>query len=271
MKYKLLFGILFFANISQIYAADSLTTTTNNTLLAVAGVILLGALLVLFRAISILSSTNTRQVMSDKGLSFKDTGNSGFFDNAVAQEHERDILLDHDYDGIQELDNSLPPWWVVMFYGCIAISTVYFGYYHVFNIGLSSAQEYELEIQAAEELKSLNKESGPSLNADNVVMLDDAAKIEQGKTLYEGNCAACHLKDGGGGIGPNLTDKYWVHGNGNINTVFHTISEGVPGKSMIAWKTALSPKDIQKVASFVITLQGTTPETSKEAEGELIE
>ncbi len=269
MKYKLLLGIFLFVGISNINAADDLVASTNNTLLVITGIVLLAALLVLFRAVSTLSKTNLNKMMSEQGLSFKKQGT--FFDNAVAIEDEADILLDHDYDGIRELDNSLPPWWVVMFYGCIAIGTFYFGYYHVFHMGLTSSQEYALEEQKADELKALRKKNAPSINEDNVVAITDAAKLEQGKTLFEGNCAACHIKDGGGGIGPNLTDKYWLHGNGTINTVFHTISEGVPGKSMIAWKTALSPTDIQKVASYVLTLQGTTPAAPKEPQGDLIE
>ncbi len=269
MKYKLLLGLFFFAGISSIHAESNLISTTNNTLLVVVGIVLLGALLVLFRAVNILSKANLDKLMSDQGISYQQSG--GFFDNAVAVENEADILLDHEYDGIRELDNSLPPWWVVMFYGCIAVSTVYFTYYHVLDMGLTSSQEYELEIQTAEALNKANKKNGPSINEDNVVALTDAGKLEQGKTIFEGNCAACHIKDGGGGIGPNLTDKYWLHGNGTINTIFHTISEGVPGKSMIAWKTALSPTDIQKVASYVLTLQGTTPAAPKESEGELIE
>ena len=269
MKYKLLIGVFFFAGISNIQAESNLISTTNNTLLLVTGVVLLGAFLVLFRAFNILSKTNIDKIMSDKGITYQESG--GFFDNAVSLENEADVLLDHEYDGIRELDNSLPPWWVTMFYGCIAIGFVYFSYYHVFDMGLSSAQEYELEVQTAEDLKKANKKNEPSINEDNVVALTDAGKLEQGKTLYESNCAACHIKDGGGGIGPNLTDKNWLHGNGSINTIFHTISEGVPGKSMIAWKTAMSPSDIQKVASFVLTLQGTTPAKPKEAEGELIE
>lgn len=269
MKYKLLFGIFFFAGISMSYAGtDTLVSTTNYTLLGVTAIVLLGALLVLYRALNVLSNTNTEELMKAQGLSYKKS-NNGFFDNAVALEDEKDILLDHDYDGIRELDNSLPPWWIVMFYGCIAIGVVYFAYYHVFDMGLSSSEEYALEIKTANSSSSATK--GTSITVDNVEVLTDAAILEQGKAFYLGKCKACHAEDGGGGIGPNLTDKYWIHGDGSIKTVFHTISEGVPEKGMTSWKTTMSGKDMQKVASYVLTLQGTTSAKPKEHEGNLIE
>jgi len=109
------------------------------------------------------------------------------------------------------------------------------------------------------------------LTAENVEQLTDAASLESGKAIFQTNCIACHMADGGGGIGPNLTDNYWILGAG-IKNVYQTISEGGrSGKGMIPWKTTLSPEEMQQVASYVLSLQGTTPANPKDPEGELVE
>ena len=189
----------------------------------------------------------------------------------VPMEKERDILLDHNYDGIKELDNVLPPWWVAMFYITIAFSVVYLAYYHVWD-NPGSAEEYVMEMEQAQ--KSVNQylaAKGTLVNESNVEMVEDEMALSLGETLFKTNCTPCHGQLGeGNSIGPNLTDKYWVHG-GSIKDVFRTIKNGVPEKGMIAWKTQLAPADIQKVASFILSLQGTNPPNAKEPQGELYE
>lgn len=181
---------------------------------------------------------------------------------------ERDILLDHEYDGIQELNNKLPPWWVGLFWITIVIAVIYFPYYHMFS-GWSAASEYEAEMAAAKvEVDAYLKESGGNITEENVTLLKGDADVAAGQEIYATNCVACHVADGGGLVGPNLTDKFWLHGGG-IHNVFKTIKYGVPEKGMIAWKTSLSPTQIQQVASFILVkLQGTTPAKPKAAEGE---
>ncbi|HLW33636.1 MAG TPA: cbb3-type cytochrome c oxidase N-terminal domain-containing protein [Aequorivita sp.] len=186
-----------------------------------------------------------------------------------ASENEPEIVLDHNYDGIRELDNNLPPWWVYLFYASIIFAVVYLLRYHVFD-GINQTQEYEIEVAqakiAVEEYKKNNKDL---VDVNTVEMLTDASDLAAGKEIYTVNCVACHKDDGGGGIGPNLTDDYWILGGG-IKEVFHTISEGGrPGKGMIAWKTDLKPLEIAQVSSYVLTLQGITPVDPKEPEGEL--
>jgi cytochrome c oxidase cbb3-type subunit III len=187
---------------------------------------------------------------------------------AVPVEQERDILLDHDYDGIKELDNNLPPWWKWGFYITILFSVVYLFNYH-FSSGKNQLQEYATEISDAESAKAERlKNAAENITAESVVAFKEEALVAEGHETFTKLCAACHLGDGGGQVGPNLTDKYWIHGGG-IKNIFKTISEGVPAKGMISWKTQLTPKQIQQVASFVLTLEGTKPATPKEAQGEI--
>ena len=188
---------------------------------------------------------------------------------SYAQPQERDLELDHNYDGIKELDNKLPTWWLYSFYASIIFAFGYMAYYHIFD-GDSQLTEFENEMASAQIAVEEYKKNAPDLvDAESVVALTDAADIEKGNGLYQMNCMACHAADGGGGIGPNLTDEYWILGGG-IKNIFHTISEGGrAGKGMIAWKSTLSPTEIQQVSSYILTLKETTPASPKVAEGEI--
>ncbi|WP_324720777.1 cbb3-type cytochrome c oxidase N-terminal domain-containing protein [Salinimicrobium sp. HB62] len=182
---------------------------------------------------------------------------------------EGELELDHNYDGIKELDNKLPPWWLYSFYLSIVFAAGYLAYYHILG-GESQVDEFEQEMLAAQIALEEYKKTAPDLvDADNVELLTDAGDLEEGAAIYQVNCMACHAADGGGGIGPNLTDEHWILGGG-IKNVFHTVSEGGrAGKGMIAWKSTLKPAEIQKVSSYILSLQGTTPANPKEAEGEI--
>ncbi len=186
-----------------------------------------------------------------------------------SQPEERDLELDHNYDGIKELDNKLPPWWLYSFYLTIIFAAGYMFYYHVLD-GDDQKTEFEKEMAAAEAALEEYRRTAPDLiNAENVVALTDPLEIEKGQSLYQLNCIACHASDGGGGIGPNLTDEYWILGGG-IKNIYHTISEGGrAGKGMIAWKSTLSPTEMQQISSYVLTLVGTNPANPKEAEGDV--
>ncbi len=184
-------------------------------------------------------------------------------------EEEGEIILDHNYDGIKELDNNLPPWWLYGFYISIIFAAVYLLRYHVFN-GDSQIDELETELaEARTAIEAYKKTAKNLVDINTVTMLTDAADISAGKSVFDTNCVACHMADGGGGIGPNLTDDYWILG-GDIKSVFKTVSEGGrSGKGMIAWKQQLKPLQMAQVASYVLTLQGTTPAKPKAAEGDL--
>ena len=184
-------------------------------------------------------------------------------------EKEGEIILDHNYDGIKELDNSLPPWWVYSFYISIIFAVVYLLRYHVFN-GPTQIDEYETELAEAKiEIEDYKKTAKDLVDFNSVELLTDAADLNAGKEIFNTYCIACHMPDGGGGIGPNLTDKHWILGSG-IKNVFKTVSEGGrSGKGMISWKQSLKPLEIARVASYVLQFQGTTPANPKAPEGDL--
>ncbi len=183
-------------------------------------------------------------------------------------ENEEEIILDHNYDGIKELDNNLPPWWVYMFYATIVFAVVYLIRFHVLD-GDTQIMEYDKAVAEAKADLQKYKSTAPDLiTAESVVLLTDAKDLKRGKAVFNLNCASCHLADGGGSIGPNLTDEFWILGGG-VKNVFTTIfNGGRDGKGMISWSKTLKAEDIAKVSSYVISLQGTTPAKGKVAQGE---
>jgi cytochrome c oxidase cbb3-type subunit III len=205
-------------------------------------------------------------VMEDKSILLKWEQK---FTGAMPVELEADILLDHEYDGIRELDNNLPPWWKYGFYATIIFSFIYMINYHVSGKGDLQETEYQKEILAAE----LKKEEYMKLTADKVdentaAYLEDIASLASGKSIYAMSCAACHGQAGEGGVGPNLADEYWIHG-GDIKDVFRLIKFGNPQKGMIAWQSQLNPRQIQEVSSYILSLHGSNPANGKAPEGEL--
>jgi len=184
-------------------------------------------------------------------------------------DNEDEIILDHNYDGIKELDNSLPPWWVYMFYATIVFAVVYLIRFEVLD-GDNQITEYNNAVAEAKVSLDKYKETATDLvDVSTVTLLTDEKDLSRGKAIYNLNCAACHTPDGGGSIGPNLTDKHWILGGG-IKNVFTTVSNGGrDGKGMVAWNKILKPIDIAKVSSYIISLQGTTPANPKQPEGEI--
>ncbi len=188
----------------------------------------------------------------------------------VPMEKEADITLDHVYDGIRELDNHLPPWWKWLFYATIVFAGVYMVVYHISDTLPLQLKEYETELAMADEQARKLKASSPAAAIDEttVQLITDANALADGKTTFLNNCASCHRKDGGGDIGPNLTDEYWKHG-GSIQDIFKVVRHGVQGTNMIAWEGFISPEKMQNVSNYILTLQGTNPENGKKPEGEL--
>jgi cytochrome c oxidase cbb3-type subunit 3 len=199
---------------------------------------------------------------------------------SVPIEKEAAIQFEHEYDGIRELDNVLPPWWLWMFYATIVFSIIYLVHYHISPIkafenigfigpGVGQEELYKMEMEQAEkEKQAYLAQMANKVNEENVTALLEPKEIAEGKNIFLTNCATCHGKEGQGGAGPNLTDDYWLHGGG-IKNVFKTIKYGVPQKGMIAWETQLSPMQIQQVASYILTLRGTNPPGAKEPQGEV--
>ncbi len=184
-------------------------------------------------------------------------------------EKEEEILMNHEYDGIRELDNVLPPWWLYMFYATIVFAVLYIPYYHFGFGGKSQAQEYIDEVQEANiQVENYLKKLSNLVDENNATMLLDVASLEKGKKIYIEFCAACHGQLGEGGIGPNMTDVYWLHG-GDIKNVFKTVKYGVPAKGMQPWKDQLTPSQIHEVSSYILSLQGTNPPNAKAPQGEM--
>jgi len=187
----------------------------------------------------------------------------------IQEEHK--IILDHNYDGIKELDNDLPPWWLYGFYASIIFAAIYLLKYHMFN-GDSQLDELETEYAEAKiAIEEYKKTAKDLVDFNTVELLTEASDLKAGQKLFETNCVACHKADGGGGIGPNLTDKNWILGGG-IKNVFKTVSEGGrDGKGMIAWKQILKPAEMAQVSSYVLQFQNTTPAEPKAPEGDIWE
>lgn len=191
--------------------------------------------------------------------------------DAVPVDREEEIMTDHEYDGIIELDNNLPPWWKMLFNLSILFAAIYIGFYHLSDAGPSSEEEYLTAMEEARiEVETFMAQKANSIDELNVVAVSDESALAEGKQIFQTSCAACHGKEGQGGVGPNMTDNYWLHG-GDIKDVFKTIKYGVPEKGMISWKTQLSPSQMQSVASYILTLVGTNPPNPKDPQGDLYE
>ena len=221
----------------------------------------------------LLTDEQKQQLVNAQSVSFTE---SEWYKNVVNKltrskdiEEEKDLMLDHDYDGIKELDNVLPPWWVYLFYGTIIFAAVYLVRFHIVG-DYTQEQEFKKEVELAQLENTKNAKATPDdMNIDKVTLLIDAASLAKGKEIFTNACAACHKVDGGGLVGPNLTDEHWINGGG-IKNVFKIISEGSKNNpSMVAWNKNLKPTEIQNVASYVLSLQGTKPAGAKAAEGEV--
>lgn len=188
---------------------------------------------------------------------------------AKSADNEDQLLLEHDYDGIKELDNNLPPWWVYLFYASIVFAVVYMVQFEVLG---ADNQEMELRKEVAQakiDIATYMKTAPDMMDEKTVTLLTDPADLAAGKEIFTTNCAACHRADGGGQIGPNLTDEQWILGGG-IKNVFHTlVNGGRDGKGMISWEGTLKPKEMQKVASYILSLKGSNPPDAKAPEGEV--
>ena len=187
----------------------------------------------------------------------------------VSQEAELD--LGHEYDGIRELNNRLPPWWLYGFYATILFAGIYLWRFHVSHNGPSSKQEYESAVARAEiKVQEYLKKKGEAVDENTVTLLTSADDIAAGKAIFTdpSKCPACHNPDGGGNaVGPNLTDEYWLYG-GSVKNIFKTIKYGT-SKGMRSWKDDLSAKQIAQVTSYVLSLKGTKPANPREPQGEL--
>ncbi len=184
-------------------------------------------------------------------------------------EMEKDLIIEnHEYDGIQELNNGMPPWLRYFFISTILFAVVYMVYYMILGIGPDQIKEYENEMTIANQQKEERmKLAANKVDENTVTFISAEADLMEGKNIYKENCATCHADLGGGGAGPNLTDEYWIHGGG-IKNIFKTVKYGFPEKGMATWKDKLTPSQMQKVASYILSLQGTNPPNALPPAGE---
>lgn len=181
-------------------------------------------------------------------------------------EKEEVIMLDHNYDGIRELDNHLPPWWKWLFYGTIVWAAIYLVLYHVTQSLPLSTEEYQAQVADFEKLRS--KQPLATIDENALEFTHDQAIIDNGKKIFSTNCGSCHRSDGGGDVGPNLTDNYWLYG-GSIKNIFATIKNGKPENGMISWAAILKPEEIRDVAYYVMSIRGQNPPNPKAPQGTL--
>lgn len=188
-----------------------------------------------------------------------------------ALDKEEDLIIDHEYDGIKELDNPVPLWFNGLFYATVAFAVVYLFVYHVFGVGMNQHQEYEQEMAHAEKARLEYLAQAANLVDESTVEVDASLQtLNAGQALYTLNCAVCHGQAGEGGIGPNLTDEYWLHG-GEISDVFRIVKYGVLDKGMVPWEQSLTPAQIAEVSNYVLSLRGTNPPNPKEPQGQKVE
>jgi len=187
---------------------------------------------------------------------------------SVEIEREEEILMDHEYDGIRELDNDLPPWWRYGFYLTILVAVIYLTHYHVTQTGDLQLAEYTKAVEKGKaEVAEFMKNAANNVDETTVTMMQ-GADVESGKGLFVSTCAACHGRLGEGGVGPNLADKYWMHG-GSLADIFKSVKYGWPDKGMKSWKEDLTPVQIAQISSFIKTLDGTNPPNAKAQQGDL--
>ncbi|MBL0070977.1 MAG: c-type cytochrome [Bacteroidetes bacterium] len=292
MKNKFFTTILFLVSSTAVMAQETgpvaqkasetlpkIVTDPLNYIIAFSFLVMIGAILVLMRVIRILTDElapkkivasepgQVAEIVAKKPSFWTKLGQS--FNDSVPVEKEADVLLDHNYDGIKELDNNLPPWWKYGFYLTIIFAVIYMVDYHVVGAGNVQLDEYnaqlaEAELQKAERLKLVAN----NVDESTVTYLTEETAIANGNKIYVDKCLVCHGKAGEGIVGPNLTDEYWIHG-GAAGDIFKTIKYGVPSKGMLAWQGQLTPVQIQEVTSFIHTLKGTKPANAKAPQGDL--
>lgn len=235
--------------------------------------ILIAAAVLLTLAISIYLLVTLRQLLEPQPIAQPVLPKESFWKRFIglhSLDQEPMLAMEHTYDNIVELDNPPPPWFMALFYGTIAFGVVYLAVYHVFSSGDIMVREYTQEVAIAnKQREAYIKLVAGKINESTVTQLADSKGIGTGHALFTTYCTACHGSKGEGIVGPNLTDDFWLHG-GTIKAVYHTINEGIPEKGMVSWKKQLNPLQVQQVASFILSINGTNPPNAKAPQGEKV-
>lgn len=240
-------------------------------LVITAAVVIIAALIAVLNMFYSMMKMQQMQWMKEQGMTYEEASEqirkeSGWqrlmkkMTSSVEVEHEEDILLDHAYDGIHELDNKLPPWWVALFYITISFALVYMTIYHWSGNDWSSHKEFVEDVERGEaEVAAYLESQGGAITAETAEYRTDESSLSIGENIFKTNCVACHGPNGqGNGTAPNLTDDFWRHGC-DFSNIFNTINNGVPSKGMISWGPILGASQVEKVASYVKSLAGSNP------------
>jgi cytochrome c oxidase cbb3-type subunit III len=179
-----------------------------------------------------------------------------------------DAPVVHEYDGIEECDNHLPRWWLWTLYGAIVFSIGYWFHYHTFKTGMGPTAAYEAEDAAFKAAEAEKLKKAGAVTPELLVKLSkDPATIKQGQDVFKSTCMSCHLETGGGSIGPNLTDAFWLHG-GKPDQIYKTIKEGVPAKGMASWGPVLGEERVRAAAAYVLSIKNTNVAGGKAPQGD---
>lgn len=220
-----------------------------------------GVLTILLIAVAFLALMLPEEDLRRLGSSF-----SLFRRYLISGKSEQVDMFEHDFDGIRELDNRIPPWFSTLFLATIVFGGVYMLDYHVFLSSPLSGDEYTQEVARADIQRRIAMAAEGNIDENALTALTDPVAVERGGQEFAKYCVSCHGNKAQGLVGPNLTDDYWIHGGG-IRNVYTTIKQGVPAKGMISWQLVFTPKQIQELASFVLSLHGTNPPGAKKPEG----
>ncbi|MEC3881316.1 cbb3-type cytochrome c oxidase N-terminal domain-containing protein [Parapedobacter sp. 10938] len=254
----------------------------NNDILTVAlfvvMLIILLAALVVLRAVRTMVRVTMPEVLADesaaKAKQVRGDSHTPWWNRLMGlrpMAEEKDLVIDHEYDGITELDNPVPAWFNGMFYASLAFAVVYLCVYHVFGWGATQEEEYAREMAHAEQARQEWLSQAANNIDENTVTVDLRQEtVAAGHAIFTQNCAACHGGMGEGGIGPNLTDDHWLHG-GEVQDVFRVIKYGVLDKGMVPWEQSLTPAQIAEVSNYIVSLRGANPPNAKEPQGERVE
>ncbi len=257
---------------SPVVSHEWVTGLSNSTFLILISVIALELIIIFYMATAFRSFVKIKKVKPVKAKAKKFSWLEKLNNTRTVDARSEDAYnLGHNYDGIEELDNPTPPWWQWGFVLSVVFGIIYLWVYFVSHSAPNQIKELEIaNTKAEEQIKAYMGSSANKIDENTVTLLEDAAEIAAGKKIFSGTCAPCHGAEGGGVVGPNLTDNYWLHG-GTINDIFKTIKNGVPEKGMKSWKDDFTPKQIAQLASFIVSIKGTKPANPKEPQGELVE
>lgn len=234
------------------------------------GMMILLALILLVTVISLQSAVSSlkNQILSGKKKPDESLSTWEKLLSLKPLANEKDLELEHDYDGIKELNNPIPVWFNVLFYGTVVFAICYLIIYHVMGAAPLQAKEYLNELDAAKiQKEEYIKKAGNLIDENNVIQIKDAAKLTDAKKIFTERCVVCHGANAQGIVGPNLTDEFWIHG-GKVNDIFKTIKYGVQSKGMVPWGGVLKPDEIQILSSYILSLQGSNPPGAKAPQGE---